>query len=104
MIIRYDIIFSKEVIIIESVKIREIEEKVYNDTFDKTYNFLYMGMPDNIDIAIGTMLTTIETLTTYSGNNLTGRGTLSQIRIDAEIAATETVWLELLEKKKTQTT
>jgi len=84
----------------ESINMTEIEDKVYDETFDKTYNFLHLGMNDNIDIAINTLLATLESLLTHSGNNKNGRGSLSQARMDAEIAATEVVWLELVEKKK----
>lgn len=84
----------------QSIDIHKIEEEIYQETFDNTYKFLYMGMSDHIDIAINTLHTTIETLCIYSGNNQTGRGSLSQLRLDAELAATEVVLLELINKKK----
>lgn len=84
----------------ESINMNQIEDDVYDEAFDKTYKFLHMGLNDNIDIAINTLLATLDSLSTYSGNNKNGRGSLSQARLNAEIAATEVVWLELVEKKK----
>lgn len=79
---------------------KQIEEDIYQETFDSTYKFLYLGMPDDINMAINMVLTTLETLTTYLGNDLTGRGSSAQVRLEAEIAATEVVWLELVETSK----
>lgn len=77
-----------------------IEETIYNETFDKTYRFLKAGLTNSLDYDINALHNTIETLTTYYGNNQSGRGDLSQTRITAEIAATEAMLSELIEAKK----
>lgn len=78
----------------------DIDQTIYNETFDKTYRFLQAGLTDNLDYDINALHNTIETLSTYYGNNQTGRGDLSQTRITAEIAATEAMLMELIESKK----
>ena len=76
-----------------------IYEQIYDETFDSTYRFLKAGLGKDRDHNIFTLNQTLSTLWTYYSNDQTGRGDVAQMKIQAEIAATELVLFELKEAK-----
>lgn len=76
-----------------------MNDQIYDKTFDSTYNFLHKGLCGDLDHDIFILNQTINTLWTYYGNNQSGRGDIAQMKIEAEIAATELVLFELKETK-----
>ncbi len=77
----------------------QFNDTIYDDKFDSTYRFLRAGLSGNLDHDIFTLNQTIDTLWIYYGNNQSGRGDIAQMKIEAEIAATELVLFELREEK-----
>ncbi len=77
----------------------QFNDDIYDDKFDATYRFLKSGLSGNLDHDIFTLNQTLDTLWIYYGNNQSGRGDIAQMKIEAEIAATELMLFELREKK-----
>lgn len=76
-----------------------MEEK-YNEVFDNTYRFLKTKKIVNINNEIKLLETTLESLLVHAGNDWVGRGELSATKMNAQIAATETILIELKDMLK----
>jgi hypothetical protein len=75
-----------------------IEEKKYNETFDRIYiNFKYQ-LDNDINFGLVDLRKLIETYHTYEGQDWTGRGELKNISIQATIAALTKLLTEYEEK------
>lgn len=72
-----------------------LHETLYDEHFQKSYDFLKLSVKDDLAKEIETLTKTIETLMTYQGNDWTGRGELLLIKTNATIAASEVLKGEL---------
>lgn len=81
----------------------EFYEQIYDEYFNKTYNFIKSGLSDDIEKEIDMLDKTLETLYTSQGDDWIGRGELALIKSNATIASIEVVKSELVEKIKRST-
>ena len=79
---------------------QKYSEQKYDEVFESTYAFLTKKKILDLDKEIKMLETTIDSLMIYSGNDWTGRGESASNRISAQLAATETLLIELKEAKK----
>lgn len=76
----------------------DFEDKIYDQHYEQSYRFLKNALSNDLKKEIDILETTLESMLTYQGNDLTGRGDIATVKLNAYIAAIETLKEELKEK------
>ncbi|MCT4584429.1 MAG: hypothetical protein N4A54_05835 [Peptostreptococcaceae bacterium] len=78
----------------------DFEDEIYEEHYDQSYRFLKNALSNDLKKEINILETTLENMLTYQGNDWTGRGDISSVKLNAYIAAAEALKEELKEKLK----
>lgn len=78
----------------------DMEEDVYDDQFERTYNFTKKALTGDYEKDVATLTETVETLSNLQGLDKEGRGDLYLARNSASIAATQVVLEDLIKSHK----
>lgn len=80
----------------------DMEDTVYDDQFDKTYNFTKKGLTGDYEKDLAVLNETIETLSQLQGLDKEGRGDIYLARNNATIAATQVIKEEITKAHNSQ--